>query len=97
MDSATRLSQSPRLDSDVAIHSRRKGLMDSTLTFAVLVGGDRKLTALGYPPQARSAAFISVSVLRHGHIFPGAPAGRPTSRPATSPVDNERQFGSMPL
>ncbi len=28
--SATRLSQSPRLDSDVAIHSRRNGLMDST-------------------------------------------------------------------
>ena len=98
MDSATRLSQSPRLDSDVAIHSRRKGLMDSTLAFAVLVGGDRKLTALGYPPQARSAAFISVSVLRHGHIFPGAPPGSPCpSRPATTSVDNERQFGSMPL
>ena len=31
VDSATRLSQSPRLDSEVAIHSRRKGLMDSTL------------------------------------------------------------------
>src|SRR6266496_3632044 len=55
VDSATRLSQSPRLDSDVAIHSRRKGLMDSTLAPAGLVGGDRKLTALGYPPQARSA------------------------------------------
>ena len=55
MVSATRLSQSPRLDSDVAIHSRRKGRMDSTLAFAVLAG-DRKFTALGYPitgPQRR--------------------------------------------
>src|SRR5215475_7715449 len=77
VDSATRLSQSPRLDSDVAIHSRRKGLMDSTLALVVLVEGDRKLTALGYPPEARSAAFISVFVLRHSHIFPGAPPGRP--------------------
>jgi hypothetical protein len=27
---ATRLSQSPRLDSDIAIHSRRNGRIDST-------------------------------------------------------------------
>jgi hypothetical protein len=43
--------------------------MDSTLAPAGLVGGDRKLTALGYPPQTRGAAFISVFALRHGHIF----------------------------
>ena len=51
--------------------------MDSTLAPAGLVGGDRKLTALGYPPQARSAAFISVFVLRHGHIFPVPRPDRP--------------------
>src|SRR6266480_1206546 len=63
VDSATRLSQSPRLDSDVAIHSRRKGLMDSTLAPAGLVGGDRKLTALGYPPQPSRAALPTGIVL----------------------------------
>ena len=73
----TRLSQSPRLDSDVAIHSRRKGLIESTLAPVALMGGDRKLTALGYPSQAPSAAFISVFVLRHGHIFPVSRLGRP--------------------
>src|SRR5215468_488844 len=51
VDSATRLSQSPRLDSDVATHSRRKGLIESTLPPTGAMGGDRKLTALGYPPQ----------------------------------------------
>ena len=49
VDSATRLSQSPRLDSEVAIHSRRKGRMDSTLEPVLPVGDDRKFTALGYP------------------------------------------------
>src|ERR1022692_3561802 len=44
---ATRLSQSPRLDSDVAIHSRRNGLMDSTPSCPF--DGDRKFTAPGYP------------------------------------------------
>src|SRR5215469_8744182 len=56
VDRASRLSQSPRLDRDVAIQSRRNGLMDSTLPFAVLVGGDRKFTALRVPiagPQRR--------------------------------------------
>src|SRR6476660_6599360 len=77
VDSATRLRQSPRLDSDVAIHSRRKGLIESTLAPVALMGGDRKLTALGYPSQAPSAAFISVFVLRHGHIFPVSRLGRP--------------------
>jgi hypothetical protein len=56
--------------------------MDSTLALAVLVGGDRKLTALGYPPQARSAAFISVFVLRHSHIFPVPRLVALPSRPA---------------
>src|SRR5215468_9494821 len=37
VDSATRLSQSPRID--------------STLPPTGVVGGDLKLTALGYPPQ----------------------------------------------
>ena len=77
VDRATRLSQSPRLDSDVAIHSRRKGLIESTLEPAAAMGGDRKLTALGYLSQAPSAAFISVFVLRHGHIFPVPRLDRP--------------------
>jgi hypothetical protein len=71
--------------------------MDSTLAFALLAWADWKFTALGYPPQARSAAFISVFVLRHSHIFPGARLVALPSRPATTSVDNERQFGSMPL
>src|SRR6516164_7720274 len=45
--SASRLSQSPRLDNDVAIHRRRNGLMDSTLPRPVSPG-NRKVTALGY-------------------------------------------------
>ena len=45
--SASRLSQSPRLDRDSAIHSLRKGLMDST-PFRPLRKGDAKFTALGY-------------------------------------------------
>src|SRR5260370_34437998 len=44
---ASRLSQSPRLDRDSAIHSRRKGLMDSTPP-RPLRKGDVKFTALGY-------------------------------------------------
>src|SRR6185437_12829904 len=57
--------------------ARSEARVDSTLAPAGLVGGDRKLTALGYPSQAPSAAFISVFVLRHGHIFPGVPPGSP--------------------
>src|ERR1035438_8761299 len=49
VDSATKLSQSPRLDSDVAIHSRRNGLMDSTPLRPV--DGDREFTAPGYLHQ----------------------------------------------
>ena len=45
--SASRLSQSPRLDSDSAIHSLRNGLIDSTLP-RPLRKGDVKFTALGY-------------------------------------------------
>jgi hypothetical protein len=48
--------------------------MDSTLPFPVLAWPDWKFTALGYPPQARSAGFISVFVLRHSHIFPCPPS-----------------------
>src|SRR6266851_1098575 len=50
---ATRLSQSPRLDSDVAIHSRRNGLMDRTLLRRSREG-DRKFTGSGYPHQRGS-------------------------------------------
>jgi len=53
--SASRLSQSPRLDSDVAIHRRRKGLMDSTLTLAAWLG-NRMVTALGYRSETLRAA-----------------------------------------
>ena len=49
--SATMLSQSPRLDSDSAIHSRRKGRMARTPP-RPLPGSDRVLTAPAYlsPP-----------------------------------------------
>jgi hypothetical protein len=53
--------------------------MDSTLTFAVLVGDDRKFTALGYRSNAHSAAFPTRIVPRHSHIFPGS-SGSPASR-----------------
>jgi len=64
--------------------------MDSTLAFAVLARPDWKFTALGYPPQARGAAFISVFVLRHSHIIPVPP--RPPCRPGQPllSMDNER-------
>src|SRR5215472_18833707 len=54
--SASRLSQSPRLDSDVAIHRRLNGLMDSTLTLAVWLG-NRNVTALGYRPELVRAGY----------------------------------------
>src|SRR4249919_2267757 len=68
VDSATRLSQSPRLDSDVAIHSRRKGLMDSTLTCAVLAGDDRKFTALRLQTAGPQRGYPTVIVLPYRHI-----------------------------
>src|SRR5437773_8448946 len=71
VDRASRLSQSPRLDRDVATHSRRNGLMDSTLPVAVLAGGGRGFTALGYRQRARSAAFLNAIVPAHSSIFPG--------------------------
>src|SRR5712691_1211988 len=60
--SASRLSQSPRLDSDVAIHRRRNGLMDSTLMPAVSPG-NRKVTALGYRSHPRHAACLGRNAL----------------------------------
>src|SRR5215471_18107761 len=63
--SASRLSQSPRLDSDVAIHRRRKGLMDSTLTPAVSPG-NRKVTALGYRSHLCHAAYLGPKAPAHG-------------------------------
>src|SRR5579859_8249450 len=65
--SASRLSQSPRLDSEVAIHSRRNGLMDSTLTPAVSPG-NRKVTALGYRPRPHHAASLSRNALAHADL-----------------------------
>src|SRR6516165_7170527 len=65
--SASRLSQSPRLDSDVAIHRRRKGLMDSTLTPAVSPG-NRKVTALGYRSRLRHAGYLGPKALAHGDL-----------------------------
>src|SRR5215469_8122753 len=47
VDSATRLSQSPRLDSDNAIHRRRKDVMESTPESRP-PKGDLKFTAPGY-------------------------------------------------
>ncbi len=67
--SASRLSQSPRLDSDVAIHRRRKGLMDSTLTLAVGLG-NRMVTALGYRSLSLRAAYLD----RNAHLVPIWPA-----------------------
>src|ERR1017187_3817523 len=82
VDSATRLSQSPRLDSDVAIHSRRNGLMDSTPPRPV--EGDRKFTAPGYPhgaaacgPPARECPDLPEhSRSRHATSWPPR-SGRP--------------------
>src|SRR5580693_208172 len=55
VDSASRLSQSPRLDSDKAIHRRRNGVIDSTLDPRA-PKGDLKFTAPGYRPgQGRVA------------------------------------------
>src|SRR6516164_4779590 len=81
--SASRLSQSPRLDRDVAIHRRRNGLMDSTLPLPV-PPGNRKVTALGYRSRmpracpsrnARRTPIGSASMPRPG--LAGAPAGVP--------------------
>ena len=52
--SASRLSQSPRLDSDSAIHSLRNGLMDSTPLPPLRREGDVKFTALGYRQRCLS-------------------------------------------
>src|SRR5690349_7314565 len=84
--SASRLSQSPRLDSDVAIHRRRKGLMDSTLTPAVSPG-NRKVTALGYRSHPCQAGYLGGNALAHGNLdrddgpparWPAAVHGWPT-------------------
>src|SRR6516165_8335271 len=62
--SASKLSQSPRLDSDVAIHRRRKGLMDSTFTPAVSPG-NRKVTALGYRSRLGHAGYLGRNAAAH--------------------------------
>src|SRR5215470_13287911 len=62
--SASRLSQSPRLDSDVAIHRRLNGLMDSTLTLAAELGS-RWVTALGYRSLSLRAAYLD----RNVHLY----------------------------
>src|SRR6266699_6767226 len=51
-DSASRLSQSPRLDSDVAIHSRRNDRIDSTLA-SRRPKGDLRLIVQGYRDSRR--------------------------------------------
>ena len=56
VDSATRLSQSPRLDSDVAIHSRRNGLMDSTPSRRVCRRGSEVHCVRVSDRDARAAA-----------------------------------------
>src|SRR5690348_6079549 len=63
--SASRLSQSPRLDSDVAIHRRRKGLMDSTLP-PFVSPGNLKVTALGYRSRLSHAAYLGRNALARG-------------------------------
>src|SRR5258708_6037227 len=65
--SASRLSQSPRLDSDVAIHSRRNGPMERRLTGAVSPG-NRKVTALGYRSRLGHAAYLGRNALAHGDL-----------------------------
>src|SRR6516162_5403318 len=71
--SASRLSQSPRLDSDVAIHRRRNGLIDSTLTLAASLG-NRTVTALGYRSEplraghlGRNVRLVMIWAARDGH------------------------------
>src|SRR5215469_7529033 len=46
-DSASRLSQSPKLDSESAIQSRRNGVIEST-PVPLAAKGDLKFTGLGY-------------------------------------------------
>ena len=55
-DSASRLSQSPRLDSDRAIHRRRNGVIDST-PVPRAPKGDLKFTAPGYRPGQGMVAY----------------------------------------
>ena len=60
--SATMLSQSPRLDRDSAIHSRRNGLIDSTPGFAGMVAP--RSAAPGLPPVG--AAPVAPGAEVHG-------------------------------
>src|SRR5580693_1985624 len=55
VDSASRLSQSPRLDSDRAIQRRRNGVIDST-PGPRAPKGDLKFTAPGYRPGRATVA-----------------------------------------
>src|SRR5690242_18606785 len=106
--SASRLSQSPRLDSDVAIHRRRNGLMDSTLTLAVSLG-NRKVTALGYRSEplraghlGRNVRLVMICAARHGHpvvVEDGRLRGVfPVRRAAAGPVEpvDERLLRAVP-
>ncbi len=54
-DRASRLSQSPRLASDSAIHSRRNGVIDST-PVPWSPKGDLKFTAPGYRSDRETVA-----------------------------------------
>src|SRR5262249_13964572 len=86
--SASRLSQSPRLDSDVAIHRRRNGLMDSTLPLPVSPG-NRKVTALGYRSRLPRAACLS----RNGSRTPARAAGTPGGGWPGAPARVPREAG----
>src|SRR5580704_10448708 len=64
-DSASRLSQSPRLDSERAIHRRRNDLIDSTPE-PPAPKGDLKFTGLGYRAgQGRVASSTKLRPSRH--------------------------------
>src|SRR5580693_1223691 len=67
VDSASRLSQSPRLDSVSAIHRRRNGVIDST-PVPRAPKGDLKFTAPGYRPgQGRVADRANLPPSHHGN------------------------------
>src|SRR5271165_3251786 len=76
-DSASKLSQSPRLDSDSAIQRRRNGVIDSTPDPRA-PKGDLKFTAPGYRPGHATVAFshkLPAPSITHHHGTGRRPPG----------------------
>src|SRR5258708_31416869 len=79
-DSASRLSQSPRLASVSATHSRRNGVIDSTLV-PWSAKGDLKFTAPGYRSERETAAdSVKLSWVQDQNL--GRERGESSSQPS---------------